>query len=159
MNQKNSLRYLLLALILIMQITILGCSNDPYASYIESELNSELDVNEIEFLMQKSKVEELIGKDYELAPCVYGYEMQYDKLALTVGIDNSNLVRKVIVKNSNYSALSIKVDDDKSKAIKILIEKGFTEKNADMYINDFLSIKLLSNDEIITGIILEKIES
>ncbi len=159
MKLKSNIAKIIVFALILSQIVLVGCSKDPYDSYIKSELNEELNVQGIEFLMDKSEVEAILGSDYELAPCVYGHEMTYSEIDLTVGIDTKEKVRKLIIKNKDHNVFSIDTKDSAEEIEKILIEGGFSKEGSHTYINDFISLKILSSDNQINGFILEKIES
>lgn len=153
--RKKILSTLILSVVILASIT--GCSSS--SKYIKETLNTNLDISGIKFDMTVAEVESLLGDNYEVSPCVYGYEHEYSDLNLVVGFDKKDKVRKIIVKSGTFSVFGIADGTDKDSAIETLKSNSFTEKSPGEYACENVAIKFLTGSSSeINGVSVERVE-
>ncbi|MGE5391027.1 MAG: hypothetical protein ACM3PE_08170 [Deltaproteobacteria bacterium] len=133
MKNRNIKRFTYVVLLILLFISISGCSrsND---SYINKEVNPQIDVYGVKLMMDESKVKSLLGSPGEKAMCVYGYEYEYTDKDINIGYDSkSNQVRRITSKNPETSIYGIKPGAELAEAYQVLAANGFKESADSKY--------------------------
>jgi len=117
-----------------MLLTISGCTKSS-DSFIEKQVNPQIEVFGVKLMMDEAKVNELLGSKGEKAMCVYGYEYDYTDDGINIGYSSkSNQVRRITSKNPETSIYGIKPGMELAKAYKTLSANGFKESNESKYV-------------------------
>ena len=140
----------IIAIIAILALVIVGCSP---ASTPHETINKNLNVQGVHLGMAESqlfKQLETVSKEN----CVYGYECQFEKNDLVVGLDFENQVRRIRTSHPSDAIYGIKPGISLSDANKALLAVGFkcvsgTKKyEKDGYIVELLSMENTLADQI-----------
>lgn len=135
MNLSNKVtnKYTLLASLLFMLFVFSGCAN-ANNSFIEKEVNPQINVFEVQLLMDEQKVHETVGSKGEKAMCVYGYEYTYADKNINIGFNSeTQQVRRVTTRNPDTAIYGIKPGVELAQAYEIMADKGFTKDAASKY--------------------------
>ena len=143
-----------------------GCSatEKTYAS----EANPSIAVEDLKLLMTEDEVFEILGTDGEHAPCVYGYEYNYDEKGINVGFRNGkSTLRRITFRKGQGSIYGIALGDTIESAKDKLKKAGLQSDDTSdftFYVED-IYVSLLSKEgtdvdgitiEIINDAILEE---
>lgn len=132
LKNKNGYKYFLLTALLVLTFAISGCTSS--STFIEKDVNPEIDVSGVQLLMDEQKVHEAIGSQGEKAMCVYGYEYTYADKNINIGFNSeTQQVRRVTTKNPGTSVFDIKPGMELSETYKMLKENGFTQEAESKY--------------------------
>lgn len=144
LKNKPGPRYITAALIMMMLLTLAGCSNSN-DSFIEKEVNPNIDVFAVKMLMDEKSVHEAIGAEGEKAMCVYGYEYDYSDKLINIGFNSdAKLVRRVSSKNPETSIYGIKPGMELTKAYKIITSNGFKKDSKYKFSKDNVILSITS---------------
>lgn len=132
--KNNTVRRFTYAVFLILIfISVSGCSSSS-DSYINKQVNPQIDVFGVKLMMDEAKAKELLGGQGEKAMCVYGYEYEYADKDINIGYDSkSNQVRRITSKNPETLVLGIKPGAKLAEVYKILAANGFKESAESKY--------------------------
>lgn len=122
-----------MVLSVILFILAVGCSalND---SFIEKEVNPQIDVMGIKLYMEEDEVHKIVGVDGERAMCVNGYEYEYRDKKLNIGFNiDTDEVRRITTKNPETSIYGLNPGISLDKAYDIIDSEGFEKDKDDKY--------------------------
>lgn len=143
MKLKNKLLLLSLSLIIILSLT--SCRNKN-SKFIDEEVNPQINAFSVKLNMEESKVLDILGSKGEKANCVYGYEYEYTDKKINVGFDsNSNMVRRVTIKNPDNSIYGINAGVMLEDAYNIIEQNGFEKtENKYKFIKENIILSIIS---------------
>lgn len=128
--------------------------------YVKQEINPKISVKGLKLLMPEQEVFKILGAKGEEAPCVYGYEHDYQDLNLNIGFRNDNRrVRRVTVSDEQGTIFGVSRGMTVAEGKKILIDQGFRQDETSAYkfvINDYVIVTLKSiQGSIVDGVSIE----
>lgn len=135
MPLKNRLykKYPLLAVLFLLICALSGCTASSN-SFIEKEVNPQINVLGVQLLMDEAKVNEIIGSKGEKAMCVYGYENAYADQNINIGFNaGTQQIRRITSKNPDTSIYGIKPGTELAKAYEAIKAQGFTQEADSKY--------------------------
>jgi len=116
-----------------MVLTVSGC-NGSSNSFIDKEVNPQIDVFGVKLMMDEAKVNDLLGTNGEKAMCVYGYEYDYADKEINIGYNaESSQVRRITSKNPETSIYGVKPGAKLAEAKKVLSANGFKKSANSKY--------------------------
>lgn len=143
-----------LALLLVVGGGLAGCKSDPYAS-----TNELINAESIYLGQSDADVQKALGGEGEIAPCVAGYERDYDAKALNIGFDQEQTtVRRVTMKDAKYSFDGISPTMTMEEGTSLLVEKDFEPEagSKSRFLKDGIRIILKSiKGEVIDEVTVE----
>lgn len=129
---KPGLFLILLIGVMFQLILLTGCEKSD--SFIENEVNPQINVFEIKLNMPESKLHELITPKPEKVQCINGYEFEYTDKKINIGINSQTAeVRRVTTKNPQTSIYGITPGVALEKAYEAISTSGFVEDNDSKY--------------------------
>jgi hypothetical protein len=118
-----------MAVILITAIVLSGCESS--SSFIDKEINPNINVLGIKLNMPETKVHELAGSKGEKAMCINGYEYTYADKLINIGFDiDQGKVRRVTTKNPETFIFGIKPGTDLASAYAQVNNNSFSKDKA-----------------------------
>lgn len=144
MKNKTTLLYGWVSLIIIIAAFAAGCGNST-TSFIDKEVNPNINVLGVKLDMAEAKANELAGGHGEKAMCIYGYEYEYNDKHINIGFkSDKGTVRRITTKNADTTIYGIKPGTELNDAYSKINANGFTGDNTTKYKfykdNIFLSI-------------------
>ncbi len=120
-------------LALIMATCLAGCGSSA-SSFIEKEVNPNINVLGIKLDMAEAKVHESAGSQGEKAMCIYGYEYAYADKLINIGFkSDKGTVRRVTTKNADTTIYGIKPGTELPEAYAKINANGFTGDDSSKY--------------------------
>lgn len=133
MKNRKILLFVWAALILIMVAGLAGCGSSA-SSFIDKEVNPNINVLGIKLNMAESKVHESAGSQGEKAMCIYGYEYEYADKLINIGFkSDKGIVRRITTKNPDTTIYGIKPGTELAEAYAKIDANGFTKDDISKY--------------------------
>lgn len=133
LKNKISQRTLFLTALFVIIFALSGCAGSSN-SFIEKEVNPQINVFDVQLFMDEPKVHEVIGSQGEKAMCVYGYEYTYADKNINIGFNaETQQARRVTTRNPDTSIFAIKPGTELGKVYEVLKANGFTQEAASKY--------------------------
>lgn len=131
LKSKNVSLAFLLSLVLLLIMT--GCGSTKN-TFIDKEVNPQIDVFGVKLNMDESSVHSAIGSNGEKAMCINGYEFEYAEKKINVGFNlDTKKARRITSKNPETSIYGIKPGTELNEAYKALTSNGFIKDESSKY--------------------------
>ena len=117
--------------IILVMVTVMADCGSSNSSFINKEINPNIDVFGIKLNVPESEVHKLAGSKSEKSMCINGYEYDYTDKLINMGFDiDRGKVRRVTTKNPSTSIFGITPGMDLTGAYAHVKDSGFIKDSS-----------------------------